>query len=58
MTLCFSFIACECVATGSDDKTCDGRGRCSCLDNVIGDKCDICKDGYHNIEEGCIRKFI
>ena len=36
---------------------CDASGRCPCKDTVVGVKCDVCRDGYHNIEDGCICKF-
>ncbi|XP_033116359.1 laminin subunit gamma-1-like [Anneissia japonica] len=44
--------ACNCNVYGSDFLTCDRNGRCYCQDNVYGDKCDKCYDGYWNIESG------
>ena len=37
-------LACGCNVKGSDAFGCDSNGLCSCKENVIGDKCDYCKD--------------
>ena len=31
---------------------CDEKGKCTCLENVIGDKCDSCRDTYWNVGSG------
>lgn len=31
---------------------CDDKGKCTCLENVIGDKCDSCRDTYWNVGSG------
>lgn len=31
---------------------CDDKGKCICLENVIGDKCDSCWDIYWNVGLG------
>uniref|UniRef100_H3CD97 Laminin, gamma 2 n=1 Tax=Tetraodon nigroviridis TaxID=99883 RepID=H3CD97_TETNG len=36
---------CGCHPVGSVSSTCDSRGRCSCKDGVMGQKCDRCSDG-------------
>ena len=38
--------ACECDVEGSKDKTCDGEGKCTCIENVTGDKCSSCVEGH------------
>ncbi|XP_053186882.1 laminin subunit gamma-2 [Scomber japonicus] len=40
-----SCTACDCNPTGSLSATCDSRGRCSCKDGVMGERCDRCRDG-------------
>ena len=37
-----------CHAEGSVDNSCDDNGKCSCNNNVVGDKCDQCADGADN----------
>ncbi|XP_071947989.1 laminin subunit gamma-1-like [Antedon mediterranea] len=43
---------CECNVHGSGYLTCDRNGVCHCQENVLGDKCDECYDGYFNIASG------
>jgi coxsackievirus/adenovirus receptor len=31
---------------------CDSNGRCACLPNVVGDKCDSCIPDYWNVGSG------
>jgi hypothetical protein len=33
--------------------SCDVDGKCSCRDNIAGDKCDRCVDNHFNFELGC-----
>lgn len=35
-----------------DPLPCDDKGKCTCLENVIGDKCDSCLDTYWNVGSG------
>lgn len=35
-----------------DPISCDENGLCKCLDNVIGDKCDMCPAGHWNVKSG------
>ncbi|EDO36523.1 predicted protein, partial [Nematostella vectensis] len=53
--------ACECYVQGTvsppgHDPTlpfpCDDKGRCTCLPNVSGDKCDTCRPEYWNVASG------
>uniref|UniRef100_A0A0K0EC03 Laminin subunit beta-1 n=2 Tax=Strongyloides stercoralis TaxID=6248 RepID=A0A0K0EC03_STRER len=51
---------CQCNLYGSknNNNNCDSiTGKCSCLPNVIGDKCDSCAENYYNIQSGngCIK---
>ena len=36
----------------ADPLPCDDEGKCTCLRNVIGDKCDSCRDTYWNVGSG------
>ena len=64
-----SISDCECDDGGAVNKLCDGNGKCTCHDNVEGDKCKVCKtgyglfpdcdhciDGYHGYDVGCTGK--
>ena len=53
--------ACDCYNQGTvtppghnpeDPLPCDDKGKCTCLENVIGDKCDSCQDTYWNVGSG------
>lgn len=35
-----------------DPLPCDDKGKCTCLRNVIGNKCDSCQDTYWNVGSG------
>ena len=39
-------LDCKCNINGSILTSCDSYGVCTCKENVIEDKCDICKAGY------------
>ena len=44
------FVACQCKKEGTEDllNVCDKTtGDCRCKPNIMGAKCDICKDGYY-----------
>lgn len=42
-------IACGCDPGGSENNYCDvNSGICSCLPNVVGEKCVECDSGYYN----------
>lgn len=38
--------------TSSEPLPCDSKGRCTCLLNVVGDKCDSCIPGFWNVASG------
>ena len=45
-------LECTCNMTGSIDNVCDvGNGKCTCKNNVAGDYCDKCIEGYHGYPE-------
>lgn len=53
--------ACDCYHQGTvtppghnlaDPLPCDDEGKCTCLSNVIGEKCDGCKDTFWNVGSG------
>ena len=57
----FFLLACDCYSQGTevppghnpaDPLPCDDEGKCTCLRNVIGDKCDSCRDTYWNVGSG------
>ena len=39
-------LDCNCNIHGSSFTSCDSNGICACKHNVIGDKCEYCKDYY------------
>ncbi|XP_063686656.1 laminin subunit gamma-1-like isoform X2 [Bolinopsis microptera] len=57
--------ACQCnvygsVGDGACTQTLDVNrglsfGDCQCKPNVLGVNCDTCADGYHSLQEGCLR---
>lgn len=61
MRYLFVLVACECniPGTASGLHVCDpGTGQCVCKVDVVGQRCDVCKDGFHHLNEenpfGCI----
>ena len=59
--IAFSLSACDCYNQGTvtplghnpvDPLPCDDEGKCTCLRNVIGEKCDGCQDTYWNVGSG------
>ena len=48
--------ACNCHPNGSLSAECEG-GVCECVPGVMGDRCDVCRDGFHLVAQGCLRKF-
>ncbi|CEF62050.1 Usherin [Strongyloides ratti] len=52
---------CQCNIYGSiknNNEICNSMtGKCSCLPNVIGDKCDSCAENYYNLQsgDGCLK---
>ena len=51
-----SFADCECNMNGSRTAICNDAGKCDCYSNVVGDKCDECKDNFFGFPD-CQRKF-
>lgn len=46
-------IACNCDSYGSLGNSCNTfSGRCTCKQNIIGNRCDECKQGYWNLASG------
>lgn len=44
----FCHLACDCSSTGSSSAPCDkSTGKCTCLINFRGAKCDQCVPGYY-----------
>uniref|UniRef100_A0A0N5BNI8 Laminin subunit beta-1 n=1 Tax=Strongyloides papillosus TaxID=174720 RepID=A0A0N5BNI8_STREA len=47
---------CQCNVYGSKNNTreiCDQKtGKCSCLPNVVGEKCDECAENHYNLHSG------
>ena len=41
--------ACKCNSHGSSILQCDESGKCPCLPDVEGMKCDTCKAGYFGL---------
>ena len=40
-------VDCNCDLEGSIGNNCDDYGKCTCAnENVIGDKCNSCADGF------------
>lgn len=67
----FFFSACDCDPVGSQDGgRCDSHddprlgmvaGQCRCKENVVGSRCEQCRDGFFGLSandpRGCQRKF-
>ena len=53
----FKNLACVCNVEGSLTEKCDKDGKCSCKANIIGEKCDTCKDEFHSFPL-CEGKFL
>ena len=47
----FFLLACECNESGSVDQNCDAQGKCTCKENVTGDKCDVIVPGHFDIDD-------
>ena len=49
----YVILACECNADGRvGEDICNAEtGVCDCKENVIGDKCDVCKTGHYRFPE-------
>ena len=47
----YSFSACNCNEDGSVDQNCNARGKCTCKENVIGDKCDQIVEAFYDITD-------
>lgn len=48
--------SCDCNLTGSIDNECNRlNGQCKCKNpNIVGVKCDKCRENYHDLSAGCI----
>eukprot|EP00117_Sycon_ciliatum_P032228 scpid2548/ scgid25039/ Laminin subunit beta-2; Laminin chain B3; Laminin-11 subunit beta; Laminin-14 subunit beta; Laminin-15 subunit beta; Laminin-3 subunit beta; Laminin-4 subunit beta; Laminin-7 subunit beta; Laminin-9 subunit beta; S-laminin subunit beta len=45
--------ACNCNMNGSFNGSCDDNGRCFCLPNALGEKCDVCAENFVLTTSGC-----
>lgn len=47
---------CDCNPIGSNSSECDRlTGQCPCKNtNIVGIKCDKCRENYHDISSGCV----
>ena len=45
------FSACNCNEEGSVDQNCNAHGKCTCKENVIGDKCDTVVEAFYDITD-------
>ncbi|XP_063079841.1 laminin subunit alpha-2 [Engraulis encrasicolus] len=45
-------VPCHCNSFGSKSFDCDEGGQCRCQPGVTGQKCDRCKPGHFNFQEG------
>ncbi|CAJ0957416.1 unnamed protein product, partial [Mesorhabditis belari] len=51
-----SCAPCGCSAFGSARPDCEqSTGRCECLTNAEGEKCEKCRDGFLLTAQGCVR---
>ena len=51
MVFLFLLLECECNAEGSVDLNCDAEGKCTCKENITGDKCDEVVPGYYDFPD-------
>lgn len=42
------YLDCNCNRIGSFSKNCNEKGKCKCKTGFIGDKCDLCVNGYYS----------
>jgi len=49
-------VSCDCNPLGSNSTECNRlTGQCDCKNpNIVGLKCDKCKENYHDLSSGCI----
>ena len=46
--VCHLFQACDCDPEGALSNNCDKEhGTCDCMENVVGDNCDVCRHAYY-----------
>ena len=45
-------LACDCDADGTESCNKE-NGKCICKPNVVGTKCDTCKEGFHGSIPDC-----
>lgn len=52
----FQIATCDCNPAGSNSSECNRvTGQCDCKNpNIVGLKCDKCRENYHNLIAGCI----
>ena len=48
-----SFTECNCNVDGTESCIKE-TGQCICKPNVVGEKCDACKDGYYGYLPNCL----
>ena len=53
-TFDFFLLECECNEDGSVNELCDeASGKCTCKENVIGDKCTQCATEFWGLISNC-----
>ena len=42
----WNHLVCGCDNQGAVNMSCSSDGKCTCKENITGNKCDICLPGY------------
>ena len=50
--------ACNCNIDGAESQDCNNVGKCSCKSNVIGQKCEKCKNEYYGFPHCTGKKIL
>ena len=58
LIIIFFLLECECNEDGSVNELCDeASGKCTCKENVIGDKCTQCATEFWGLISNCEGKL-